>query len=158
MNNNNIDKELIKEYIEKSSVTDLNLKIFLGLYSNYFKLQNSLKNNNIDQLNDYENQIYTFDNKSLNNRERIKIELDRITEKIKNEKNKDVLRYIKPDFEEIEQLLSLNDEMLNEFISYIKKKIVKIQICLGLTITFYQSAYELFINEYSKLQEDRKTK
>ena len=69
-NNKDIDIRIIKKYL-MTEKDELKLKIFLRLYSNY----SNLANFNQNQLENFENEIYTIGNRSLSDKEKIKKEL-----------------------------------------------------------------------------------
>jgi len=69
-NNKDIDIRIIKKYL-MTEKDELKLKSFLRLYSNYSKLANFNQN----QLESFENEIYTIGNRSLSDKEKIKKEI-----------------------------------------------------------------------------------
>lgn len=67
MENKNIDINIIKGYLAEEN-DRIKLKSFLRLYSNYSKLAKFSD----EELENFENKIYTMDDKALSNKERIK--------------------------------------------------------------------------------------
>lgn len=150
-----INKEIIKKYLNDNNDSNINFKSFLGLYSNYYKLSQIIsKNENNNILKQYEERIYTINNHTMNDIERIIVEINKIKLEIRKLRDNENIEEIKEELDKIEDLLKTNTETVNGFVDYIKKKITKIQVFLDMDITFYDAAYNLFLNEYTKLEDN----
>lgn len=150
-----INQKIIKEYIQDSDKDDIDLNIFLGLYVNYYNLNPTLeiKHEDYDYKN-YEEEIYTINNEILSDIKRVWIEIDKIKTGIKTAKNPIIKKYIQKHIYLLQSLIQENPDNIKELMDYLKKQIVRIQMLLGMDITFYNAAHELFINEYLKLEEN----
>lgn len=146
-NNKDIDIRIIKKYlmIEKD---ELKLKSFLRLYSNYSKLANFNQN----QLESFENEIYTIGNRSLSDKEKIKKEIITIKAAIKKCNDKKVVDYVNDILNDIELIINYDDNVFEGYIPYLKKCICELQSILKLDINFYNTSCELFDNEYENVK------
>ena len=104
------------------------------------KIINNYKFNTIEQLNKYENNIFTIDNKVLNEEERIQYCID-IYNNFPDE-------YIDLSFEEC-QLERIYNNQLKENISNSEKIkiLIKLFSLTGREIYFIKEAYDLIINK-----------
>lgn len=146
-NNKDIDIRIIKKYLmlEKD---ELKLKSFLRLYSNYSKLANFNQN----QLENFENEIYTIGNRSLSDKEKIKKEIITIKAAIKKCNDKKVVDYVNDILNDIELIINYDDNVFEGYIPYLKKCICELQSILKLDINFYNTSCELFDNEYENVK------
>lgn len=146
-NNKDIDIRIIKKYlmIEKD---ELKLKSFLRLYSNYSKRANFNQN----QLESFENEIYTIGNRSLSDKEKIKKEIITIKAAIKKCNDKKVVDYVNDILNDIELIINYDDNVFEGYIPYLKKCICELQSILKLDINFYNTSCELFDNEYENVK------
>lgn len=146
-NNKDIDIRIIKKYlmIEKD---ELKLKSFLRLYSNYSKLANFNQN----QLESFENEIYTIGNRSLSDKEKIKKEIITIKAAIKKCNDKKVVDYVNDILNDIELIINYDDNVFEGYIPYLKKCICELQSILKIDINFYNTSCELFDNEYENVK------
>ena len=110
-----------------------------AIFNKFFKLCG--KNIDISMLKEFEDKVYTVNGFTLTNNQRIKYELSKIksANNQKSEFEKDIYQLI----EQVEKIISNlnNDDVIKE----IKKIIVLLQILTSRSITFYESAYELFL-------------
>ena len=143
MENKNIDINIIKGYLAEEN-NKIKLKSFLRLYSNYSKLSKFSD----EELENFENKIYTMDDKVLPDKERIKKEIVTIKSNIKKSSNTEVVNYVNSILSNIDLILDYDDDVFNGYIPYLKKCICEIQTVLNLDITFYKSSCELFEEEY----------
>ena len=146
-NNKDIDIRIIKKY----SITEkdeLKLKSFLRLYSNYSKLANFNQN----QLESFENEIYTIGNRSLSDKEKIKKEIITIKAAIKKCNDKKVVDYVNDILNDIELIINYDDNVFEGYIPFLKKCICELQSILKLDINFYNTSCELFDNEYENVK------
>lgn len=151
-NNKDIDIRIIKKYL-MTEKDELKLKSFLRLYSNYSKLANFNQN----QLENFENEIYTIGNRSLSDKEKIKKEIITIKAAIKKCNDKKVVDYVNDILNDIELIINYDDNVFEGYIPYLKKCICELQSILKLDINFYNtSCYntscELFDNEYENVK------
>ena len=172
-NNKDIDIRIIKKYL-MTEKDELKLKSFLRLYSNYSKLANFNQN----QLENFENEIYTIGNRSLSDKEKIKKEIITIKAAIKkcNDKkvvdyvndilkeiitikaaikkcnDKKVVDYVNDILNDIELIINYDDNVFEGYIPYLKKCICELQSILKLDINFYNTSCELFDNEYENVK------
>lgn len=142
-NNKDIDIRIIKKYL-MTEKDELKLKSFLRLYSNYSKLANFNQN----QLENFENEIYTIGNRSLSDKEKIKKEIITIKAAIKKCNDKKVVDYVNDILNDIELIINYDDNVFEGYIPYLKKCICELQSILKLDINFYNTSCELFDNEY----------
>lgn len=143
MENKNIDINIIKEYLAEEN-DRIRLKSFLRLYSNYSKLVKFSD----EELENFENKIYTMDGKALSDKERIKKEIVTIKSSIKKSSNIEIVNYVNRILSNIDLILNYDDDVFNGYIPYLKKCICEIQSVLNSDITFYRSSCELFEEEY----------
>ena len=143
MENKNIDINIIKEYLAEEN-DRIRLKSFLRLYSNYSKLAKFSD----EELENFENKIYTMDGKALSNKERIKKEIVIIKSSIKKSNNTEIVNYVNSILSNIDLILNYDDDVFNGYIPFLKKCICEIQSVLDLDMTFYRSSCELFEEEY----------
>lgn len=141
-NNKDIDIRIIKKYL-MTEKDELKLKSFLRLYSNYSKLANFNQN----QLESFENEIYTIGNRSLSDKEKIKKEIITIKAAIKKCNDKKVVDYVNDILNDIELIINYDDNVFEGYIPYLKKCICELQSILKLDINFYNTSCELFDNE-----------
>lgn len=141
-NNKDIDIRIIKKYL-MTEKDELKLKSFLRLYSNYSKLANFNQN----QLENFENEIYTIGNRSLSDKEKIKKEIITIKAAIKKCNDKKVVDYVNDILNDIELIINYDDNVFEGYIPYLKKCICELQSILKLDINFYNTSCELFDNE-----------
>ena len=139
-NNKDIDIRIIKKY-SMTEKDELKLKSFLRLYSNYSKLANFNQN----QLESFENEIYTIGNRSLSDKEKIK-------KAIKKCNDKKVVDYVNDILNDIELIINYDDNVFEGYIPYLKKCICELQSILKLDINFYNTSCELFDNEYENVK------
>ena len=146
-NNKDIDIRIIKKYL-MTEKDELKLKSFLRLYSNYSKLANFNQN----QLENFENEIYTIGNRSLSDKEKIKKEIITIKAAIKKCNDKKVVDYVNDILNDIELIINYDDNVFEGNIPYLKKCICELQSILKLDINFYNTSCELFDNEYENVK------
>lgn len=146
-NNKDIDIRIIKKYL-MTEKDELKLKSFLRLYSNYSKLANFNQN----QLESFENEIYTIGNRSLSDKEKIKKEIITIKAAIKKCNDKKVVDYVNDILNDIELIINYDDNVFEGYIPYLKKCICELQSILKLDINFYNTSCELFDNEYENVK------
>ena len=146
-NNKDIDIRIIKKYL-MTEKDELKLKIFLRLYSNY----SNLANFNQNQLENFENEIYTIGNRSLSDKEKIKKEIITIKAAIKKCNDKKVVDYANDILNDIELIINYDDNVIEGYIPYLKKCICELQSILKLDINFYNTSCELFDNEYENVK------
>ena len=146
-NNKDIDIRIIKKYL-MTEKDELKLKSFLRLYSNYSKLANFNQN----QLENFENEIYTIGNRSLSDKEKIKKEIVTIKAAIKKCNDKKVVDYVNDILNDIELIINYDDNVFEGYIPYLKKCICELQSILKLDINFYNTSCELFDNEYENVK------
>ena len=146
-NNKDIDIRIIKKYL-MTEKDELKLKSFLRLYSNYSKLANFNQN----QLESFENEIYTIGNRSLSDKEKIKKEIITIKAAIKKCNDKKVVDYANDILNDIELIINYDDNVFEGYIPYLKKCICELQSILKLDINFYNTSCELFDNEYEDVK------
>lgn len=146
-NNKDIDIRIIKKYL-MTEKDELKLKSFLRLYSNYLKLANFNQN----QLESFENEIYTIGNRSLSDKEKIKKEIITIKAAIKKCNDKKVVDYVNDILNDIELIINYDDNVFEGYIPYLKKCICELQSILKLDINFYNTSCELFDNEYENVK------
>ncbi len=146
-NNKDIDIRIIKKYL-MTEKDELKLKSFLRLYSNYSKLANFNQN----QLESFENEIYTIGNRSLSDKEKIKKEIITIKAAIKKCNDKKVVDYVNDILNDIELIINYDDNVFEGYIPYLKKCICGLQSILKLDINFYNTSCELFDNEYENVK------
>ena len=146
-NNKDIDIRIIKKYL-MTEKDELKLKSFLRLYSNYSKLANFNQN----QLESFENEIYTIGNRSLSDKEKIKKEIITIKAAIKKCNDKKVVDYVNDILNDIELIINYDDNVFEGYIPYLKKCICELQSILKLDINFYNTSCELFYNEYENVK------
>lgn len=146
-NNKDIDIRIIKKYL-MTEKDELKLKSFLRLYSNYSKLANFNQN----QLESFENEIYTIGNRSLSDKEKIKKEIITIKAAIKKCNDKKVVDYVNDILNDIELIINYDDNVFEGYIPYLKKCICELQSILKLDINFYNISCELFDNEYENVK------
>lgn len=146
-NNKDIDIRIIKKYLMTEKY-ELKLKSFLRLYSNYSKLANFNQN----QLESFENEIYTIGNRSLSDKEKIKKEIITIKAAIKKCNDKKVVDYVNDILNDIELIINYDDNVFEGYIPYLKKCICELQSILKLDINFYNTSCELFDNEYENVK------
>lgn len=146
-NNKDIDIRIIKKYL-MTKKDELKLKSFLRLYSNYSKLANFNQN----QLENFENEIYTIGNRSLSDKEKIKKEIITIKAAIKKCNDKKVVDYVNDILNDIELIINYDDNVFEGYIPYLKKCICELQSILKLDINFYNTSCELFDNEYENVK------
>lgn len=146
-NNKDIDIRIIKKYL-MTEKDELKLKSFLRLYSNYSKLANFNQN----QLENFENEIYTIGNRSLSDKEKIKKEIITIKAAIKKCNDKKVVDYVNDILNDIELIINYDDNVFEGYIPFLKKCICELQSILKLDINFYNTSCELFDNEYENVK------
>lgn len=146
-NNKDIDIRIIKKYL-MTEKDELKLKSFLRLYYNYSKLANFNQN----QLENFENEIYTIGNRSLSDKEKIKKEIITIKAAIKKCNDKKVVDYVNDILNDIELIINYDDNVFEGYIPYLKKCICELQSILKLDINFYNTSCELFDNEYENVK------
>lgn len=146
-NNKDIDIRIIKKYL-MTEKDELKLKSFLRLYSNYSKLANFNQN----QLENFENEIYTIGNRSLSDKEKIKKGIITIKAAIKKCNDKKVVDYVNDILNDIELIINYDDNVFEGYIPYLKKCICELQSILKLDINFYNTSCELFDNEYENVK------
>lgn len=146
-NNKDIDVRIIKKYL-MTEKDELKLKSFLRLYSNYSKLANFNQN----QLENFENEIYTIGNRSLSDKEKIKKEIITIKAAIKKCNDKKIVDYVNDILNDIELIINYDDNVFEGYIPYLKKCICELQSILKLDINFYNTSCELFDNEYENVK------
>lgn len=146
-NNKDIDIRIIKKYL-MTEKDELKLKIFLRLYSNYSKLANFNQN----QLENFENEIYTIGNRSLSDKEKIKKEIITIKAAIKKCNDKKIVDYVNDILNDIELIINYDDNVFEGYIPFLKKCICELQSILKLDINFYNTSCELFDNEYEDVK------
>lgn len=146
-NNKDIDIRIIKKY-SMTEKDELKLKSFLRLCSNYSKLANFNQN----QLESFENEIYTIGNRSLSDKEKIKKEIITIKAAIKKCNDKKVVDYVNDILNDIELIINYDDNVFEGYIPYLKKCICELQSILKLDINFYNTSCELFDNEYENVK------
>ena len=146
-NNKDIDIRIIKKYL-MTEKDELKLKSFLRLYYNYSKLANF----NHNQLENFENEIYTIGNRSLSDKEKIKKEIITIKAAIKKCNDKKVVDYVNDILNDIELIINYDDNIFEGYIPYLKKCICELQSILKLDINFYNTSCELFDNEYENVK------
>lgn len=120
----------------------------MRLYSNYSKLANFNQN----QLENFENEIYTIGNRSLSDKEKIKKVIITIKAAIKKCNDKKVVDYVNDILNDIELIINYDDNVFEGYIPYLKKCICELQSILKLDINFYNTSCELFDNEYENVK------
>lgn len=150
-----IDKEMFLNFLKnnKEKISFKDLVCLVRLYSNY-NLVNEITNGNYEQeiIKKYEDYIYTINDLVLSDKARIILELKNIRKKLSN--NKDII----PEWQEqIENDLFHIENLLNydKYTNYIKEQLSIIQTLLGLKITFFNSAYELFNGIYDRINNEK---
>ena len=137
-NNKDIDIRIIKKYL-MTEKDELKLKSFLRLYSNYSKLANFNQN----QLENFENEIYTIGNRNLSDKEKIKKEIMIIKTAIKKCDNKKIVDHVNSILNDIELIVNYDDSVFNGYIPFLKKCICELQSILKLDINFYCANIQL---------------
>lgn len=146
-NDKDIDVRIIKKYL-MTEKDELKLKSFLRLYSNYSKLANFNQN----QLENFENEIYTIGNRRLSDKEKIKKEIVTIKAAIKKCNDKKTVDYVNDILNDIELIINYDDDVFEGYIPFLKKCICELQSILKLDINFYNTSCELFNNEYEDVK------
>lgn len=148
--NYNIDKYQFLNFINnnKGILSIEEISCLANLYKTY-ELVNKATNGkyyqNKQKIERYENYIYTFNDKVLSNKDRIELELKRITKK--NKSNKESSQEQKNEIEK--EIKKLNNLKYNDnYTNYIKRKISILHAKLGIENTFLGAAYEAFVELY----------
>jgi len=140
---------------------EFDIKVFFGLYRNYLvfkKIEDDTER--IKKMKEYENKIYIINKKTIKEQTRILIELS----KIENiyQKNKDKFKenghLIDKKLNSIYEILKMDSKYSSELLTYIKKNIVDLQITLEMDITFYDAAYNSFLETFRNMEEHYKKK
>lgn len=145
---NNIDLMVIKKYLATEK-DEVKLKSFLRLYSNYSKLAKF----DYNELEKFENEIYTIGNRNLSDKEKIKKEIMIIKTAIKKCDNKKIVDHVNSILNDIELIVNYDDSVFNGYIPFLKKCICELQSILKLDINFYNASCELFDNEYDSVKK-----
>ena len=122
-NNKDIDIRIIKKYL-MTEKDELKLKIFLRLYSNY----SNLANFNQNQLENFENEIYTIGNRSLSDKEKIKKEIITIKAAIKKCNDKKVVDYANDILNDIELIINYDDNVFEGYILHVSFLIMNMKM------------------------------
>lgn len=149
MDNINIDINVIKDYLANSK-DEIELKCFLRLYSNYSKINGF----SFQELNNLEDETYTIEGKILSNKERISKEIVIIKSKLNKCRNTKIFEYASEKLQEIEAVLSHDENVFKEYVPYLKKTISELQAILDLNICFYNDSYKGFKEKYNALLEE----
>ena len=132
MDNYNENYEQIINENKKIIYNNINKKIKFNKYEDVIKY-----------LHNIENYIYPIEYDDL---ERIKIEINRINQRVKTEKIDIKLKeHIIEKMKYISSQLSQNN---NQNLEAIKKMIIEIELLLSIKITFYSTFYKIVSNEY----------
>ena len=132
MDNYNENYEQIINENKKIIYNNINKKIKFNKYEDVIKY-----------LHNIENYIYPIEYDDL---ERIKIEINRINQRVKTEKIDIKLKeHIIEKMKYISSQLSQNN---NQDLEAIKKMIIEIELLLSIKITFYSTFYKIVSNEY----------
>lgn len=152
-NNNkyDVDINVVRDYL-MSEDDNVKLRSFLRLYSNYFKINKF----SYDELQEFENEIYTIDGRVLTEKEKIKKECSLIEAAMKNVNDESIKDYVKRALKDIKAIEDYDDNVFEGYIPYLKKSICILQALLKLDINFYNTSYELFYNEYSSVKKNIK--
>ena len=145
------DKEQFFEYIKNKTVSrDFVIKLY-RLYKIYDLISKVSEKNGKDVIEKLEDSIYTVDNKVIEDKERISLELSNISDALKNVENDKLrneisfeLNKLKNEFEE----LDLSDKSV---LLYFKKNISILQSSLGIKNTFLLAACEAFLELYRNI-------
>ena len=152
MDKQELDINLIKEYIYNDNLVSTEDKLLFVSLFNFYKKANRLNHleDIEEELKKYEKKIYNIDDKEITEEDKIRLELVRIKRvKVINPEVKQTVNEI---IKEIEELLNNKLYFSDSILEYIKKKIVELQILLKLDITFLKSAYDLFNEKYNNLK------
>ncbi len=146
--NDSLINNYVKEKNNKESVD------FYKLYSMYKKM--NLKSEEVD-FKDLENEIYSLEGNVLSEKAKIALNCSEIIKYIKaNNKllsEEDVVE-AKRLINQIRVALSGKNEPSSEVLKYMKRMIVKIEIRLGMSVSFYNDAYDTFVEEYNNIFKD----
>ena len=152
MERKELDINLIKKYIYNDNLASPEDKLLFASLFNFYKKANTLNSLKDvgDELNNYEDKIYNFDDIRINEEDKIRLEIERI--KRVNIMPPEIKKNVDETIKEIEELLNNKMYFSDSIMEYIKKKIVELQILLKLDITFFKAAYDLFKEKYDNLE------
>lgn len=139
--------ENVKKYI-KLSDDEESFRAIVNLYRKYYSLVEPKKDLK-DLLVQYENQIYEIDGKVMSEKDRIKLEINKISKKIEEMEEGIKKNDLTNEINTYKAISEYNDDVFSGYIDYIKDNLVYMQAGLGLKITFYTSAIDIFEKIYA---------
>ncbi len=148
-----IVRKKVQELLEKEDMSTNEKKILIKLYllcSKLDKYFSITKKNKKDTLKAMENEIYNIDNKVLTDAEKVYLEYIYYKNLNKPVLN-DYIKYIK------RKIVDNKNNLSEQEIEYLKELLVKIQILTNNDITFFNSSYEL-LNKYVDDDEIKRVK
>lgn len=145
-----IEKNILKEYINNNKDSNNDVGYIYRLYKNYAlisKYINKYPTNAESDLQKLENDVYTINNKVLSEPDKLKIEFNRIfnnQEKLSIEDDQKLL--------ELYDLYEKDSYLDNDLrLQYLKKQISILQAKLGLENNFFLATYIAFIELYNNI-------
>ena len=148
-----IVRKKVQELLEKEDMSTNEKKILIKLYllcSKLDKYFSITKKNKKDTLKAMENEIYNIDNKVLTDAEKVYLEYIYYKNLNKPVLN-DYIKYIKG------KIVDNKNNLSEQELEYLKELLVKIQILTNNDITFFNSSYEL-LNKYVDDDEIKRVK
>lgn len=148
-----IVRKKVQELLEKEDMSTNEKKILIKLYllcSKLDKYFSITKKNKKDTLKAMENEIYNIDNKVLTDAEKVYLEYIYYKNLNKPVLN-DYIKYIK------RKIVDNKNNLSEQELEYLKELLVKIQILTNNDITFFNSSYEL-LNKYVDDDEIKRVK
>lgn len=139
-------KEMKDGKISKKSVVEL-----YRLYKVYNLIKLVLEKNGKESIEKLEDEIYTIDNKVLNDKERIVLELSNITDKLNNVSDNILKNEINITLDKLKLELEELDLSDKTVLFYFKKNISLLQAKLGVENTFLLATYESFLESYRNM-------
>lgn len=142
----NYYSRVLLNHIKNNKLDSYEIMCLTNLYLNYSSYYDKVCEDGLylDSLIEYENKIYTVNGKVLNDKDRIKLEINRIGKTL-NTKNIDLneVVLINDEIKIIKKLISIGfDKLDKNTILYIKKEITLIQSKLGLRCYFIGALFE----------------
>ncbi len=128
----------------------LNRKFLYNLFNMFLKLGDNIT---LKDLNHFEEEIYTVNNELLSDIGRIEIELDKISSALKCLQDQEAVML----YSQL-KIFWESGGLSRSAIDYVKKVILKLQIILGLDITFYSVAKDLLNDSLLRLELEEKEK
>ena len=128
----------------------LNRKFLYNLFNMFLKLGDNIT---LKDLNHFEEEIYTVNNELLSDVGRIEIELDKISSALKCLQDQEAVML----YSQL-KIFCVSGGLSRSAIDYVKKVILKLQIRLGLDITFYSVAKDLLNDSLLRLELEEKEK